>query len=180
MGMNKTHYDGVDLQYSCNMIIIRNGEELSLINTIRLNDEGLSALDSLGKVKNVIRIGAFHSINDAFYLDRYPAKLCAIKGMQPSHNRPTDIELVPNGFLPIPDSELVVFETSVTPEGALYIAREGGILITCNSVKNWLNQDQFFNDGTVALYKRQGFFGAATISNIWMQATQVNSLILLN
>lgn len=66
---------------SRNMVIVRENGELTLINTVRLDEEGLTALEHLGHVKNVVRIGAFHGYDDAFYLDRYHAQLWAIKGM---------------------------------------------------------------------------------------------------
>lgn len=65
-GTNKTRYNGVELQHNRNMIIVRKKNKLSLINTVRLNDNGLASLDALGKVENVIRIGAFHGRDDAF------------------------------------------------------------------------------------------------------------------
>ncbi len=99
MGMNKTNYDGTDLQHSRNMVIVRDNNQLSLINTVRLNDSGLAALDALGKVENIIRIGAFHGRDDAFYLDRYQAKLWAIKGMD-TNNHVIDVELTSDGLMP--------------------------------------------------------------------------------
>jgi len=53
------------------MVVIKNANVLTLINTVRLNENGLAALDNLGQVTNVMRIGAFHSRHDAFYLERY-------------------------------------------------------------------------------------------------------------
>ena len=73
------------------MVIIRNGNELSLINTVRLNEEGLAVLDALGTVKNVIRIGAFHGRDDGFYLERYQAKLWALKGMKSEGDHEMDL-----------------------------------------------------------------------------------------
>lgn len=175
MGMNKTHYNGMDLQHSRNMIIVRHDNKLSLINTVRLNDKGLAALAKLGKVENVIRIGSFHGRDDVFYLDNYPAKLWAIKGMEHANNKTADIELTPNGQMPFPDCSFFLFETAIFPEGILHINKHDGILITCDSVKNWLAPDTFFSDDTAQLYKRQGYFGSATISNVWKQATDVQA-----
>jgi hypothetical protein len=174
-GANITYHNNVELQHSRNMIIIRDNDELSLINTVRLDDKGLAVLDTLGEVKNVIRIGAFHGRDDAFYLDRYHAKLWALKEMKHANNRETDIQLFPNGQMPAPDCSIFIFETSKHPEGILHIAQEGGILITCDSIKNWLAPDQFFSTETAKLYEEQGFFGAASISNVWKQACNVNS-----
>lgn len=174
-GENITHYNGVELQHSRNMIIVRDANKLSLINTVRLNEEGLDALDELGKVENIIRIGAFHGRDDAFYLDRYQAKLWALKEMKNDNDRSADIELIPGGQMPFPGCSFFLFETSAHPEGALHIAQEGGILITCDSIKNWLGPDKFFSKETAKLYEEQGFFGAASISSVWRQACNVKA-----
>jgi|SRR6185437_116591 len=175
MGTNITHHNNVELQHSRNMIILRDKGKLSLINTVRLDDKGLADLDALGEVKNVIRIGAFHGRDDAFYLDKYHAKLWALKEMKHADNRVTDMQLVPNGQMPLPDCQIFIFETSTYPEGILHIAQEGGILITCDSIKNWVAQDQFFSTETAKIYEEQGFFGTASISNVWKQACNVGS-----
>jgi hypothetical protein len=174
-GMNKINYNGITLQHSRNMIIARNADHLSLINTVRLSDEGLQALDALGKVENIIRIGAFHGRDDAFYIDRYDAKLWALQGMKHENNRVTDIDLTPNGLMPFQNCTLFVFDTSVHPEGILHIDQDGGILVACDSIKNWLGGDQFFSSETEKLYEAQGFFGPASISPIWKQACAVKA-----
>lgn len=74
-GTNITDFNNVKLQHSRNMIIVRENNQLSLINTVKLTDEGLIELDSLGKAKNVIRIDAFHGRDDAFYIGKYQARL---------------------------------------------------------------------------------------------------------
>jgi hypothetical protein len=173
MGTNITTYEGTQLQHSRNMVVVKNANELTLINTVRLNEIGLAALDNLGQVKNVVRIGAFHGRDDAFYLDKYQAKLWALQGMQHEHHKVTDTELKSGGNMPFPDCSLFVFETSTHPEGILNVNREGGILITCDSVKNWTHADKYFSEETAKLYQSMGFFGLATISKIWQQASHV-------
>lgn len=175
MGTNITEHHHVELQHSRNMIILRDKDKLSLINTVRLNDKGLAALDALGEVANVIRIGAFHGRDDAFYLDRYHAKLWALKEMHHADNRKTDIQLIPNEQTPVSDCSVFIFETSKHPEGIIHIAQHGGILITCDSIKNWLTIDPFFSLETAKLYEKQGFFGAASISSVWKQACEVKA-----
>lgn len=173
MGMNKITHEGVDLQYSCNMIIVRDGQALSLINTVRLSDKGLKELDALGTVKNIVRIGAFHGKHDAFYLDRYEgAKLWALEGMVDQNGKPTDVELHSNGSMPFPHCSVIRFETSKFPEAMLHVDIHDGIIITCDSLKNWLGPDEYFNEETSKLYQEQEFFGAASISSIWLQACE--------
>ena len=157
------------------MVVVKHANELTLVNTVRLNDKGLAALDKLGKVTNVVRIGAFHGRHDAFYLDRYQAKLWALKGVKHDNKKYTDIELIADGKMPFPDCSLFVFETSVQPEAIFHVNREGGILITCDSVKNWTTIDAFFSEETGKLYENLGFFGVATISKIWQQACAIQA-----
>ena len=99
IGTSITHHEGHVIQHSSNMTIVRHGDELTLINTIRLDDKGLQQLDALGDVKNIVRLGAFHGQDDAFYQQRYHAKLWALKGMKDDcgQGAPTkmDIEMVP-------------------------------------------------------------------------------------
>lgn len=175
MGTNITTHEGIELQHSCNMVVVKEGNELTLINTVRLDDKSLAELDNLGQVINVVKIGTFHGRHDAFYVDKYKAKLWALKGVQHDHKKTTDIELIPNGKMPFQDCSLFVFETSIYPEAILHVNREGGILITCDSVKNWTTIDEFFNEQTGKLYTNLGFLGSATISKIWQQACKVQA-----
>jgi hypothetical protein len=173
VGTNITTHNNVELQHSRNMIIIRDKGKLSLINTVRLDDNGLSELDALGTVENVVRIGSFHGRDDAFYMDRYPAKLWALEGMHHQNNRATDICLTSKGEMPFTGCSLIVFETSQHPEGILHLDREGGILITCDSIKNWEAADAYFSAESAKLYEAGGLFGTATISNVWKEACKV-------
>ncbi len=175
MGTNITTHEGVELQHSRNMVIIKENDKLTLVNTVRLTQEGLDKLDKLGKVSNIVRIGAFHGRDDAFYLDKYAARLWALKGMQHEHSKITDIALEPHGEMPLSHCTLFVFESARYPEGILHLNQEGGILITCDSIKNWRQTDPFFSLATSTLYQSLGFFGEATISQVWQQACQVKA-----
>lgn len=170
---NTTTHEGVVLQHSCTMTIIKDGDDLTLINTVKLTEEGFKELDALGTVKNIVSIGAFHGKNNALYLDRYSdAKLWALKGMTDQNGKAADVELTVNGPMPLPHCSLMVFQTSKFPEAMLHLDMHDGILITCDSIKNWLNSDEYFSNETGKLYEEQGFFGVASISSIWLQACE--------
>ncbi len=47
----------LDWQFSRNMVIVREGERLIIINSVRLNEEALAELEQLGTVTDVIRLG---------------------------------------------------------------------------------------------------------------------------
>lgn len=69
------------LSFSRNMVVVRQGERLVLVNSMRLHDTGLAALDELGTVTDVIRLAGFHGMDDPFYKERYGAKTWVVDGM---------------------------------------------------------------------------------------------------
>lgn len=118
------------------MVIVKSGEELSLISSVRLSEQGEAELAKLGKVRNVIKLGAFHGMDDAYSVDRFQADYWALPGAELPAGITKSRELK-QGSLPIPDADLFVFEKAVKPEGALLVRRAGGILVTVDSVQNW-------------------------------------------
>lgn len=118
------------------MVIVKSGEELSLISSVRLSDQGEAELAKLGKVRNVLKIGAFHGMDDAYSVERFQADYWALPGAELPSGITKSRELT-KGALPIPDADLFVFEAAVKPEAALLVRRAGGILVTCDSVQNW-------------------------------------------
>lgn len=162
-GTTRPTFFGVDWQFSRNMTIVRDGHDLTLVNTVRLDEAGLAALSALGTVRHVVRLGAFHGLDDAFYLDRYGAALWALPGMVHEHTRPTDHLLRAGAPLPSPDASLFVYETAKQPEGMLLLARAGGILIACDSLQNWAAPDAFFDEASAARMAGMGFFRTANV-----------------
>ncbi len=57
MGTNRVHHDGRDLQTSRTMLVARDGARLVLVNSVRLDEAGLGALDaaSANRAANVRR-----------------------------------------------------------------------------------------------------------------------------
>jgi len=41
-------------------------KQLTLINPVRRDEEGLRALEALGEIKHVLRLGPLHGMDDAF------------------------------------------------------------------------------------------------------------------
>jgi hypothetical protein len=54
-------------QFSRDMTVVRDGNALTPINSIRLDGAGLAQLDALGRVAQVVKIGSLHGRDDAFY-----------------------------------------------------------------------------------------------------------------
>ena len=172
-GMMKTVLMNADWQFSRNMTVVRDGDALTLINAIRLDDAGLSHLDALGRVENVVKIASWHGSDHRFYKARYGATLWALPGMQHESGLTTDKELMPGGEMPFAGCSLFDFRTTKLPEGILHIDRAGGILISGDSLQNYVAPDEYFSVDTCKTMMEFGFFCFAGIGPYWRQANEV-------
>lgn len=172
-GTMQTVLMGAHWHFSRNMSIVRDGRALTLINTVRLDEAGLAALDALGEVKHIVKIGALHGLDDAFYKSRYPnASFWALPGMPHAEGLTADKELTVGGELPFAGASLFVFEHTKLPECILRIDREGGILVACDSLQNWVGPDAFFSDESRKMMTDMGFFQSANLGPVWMQVNE--------
>ena len=171
-GTMRNEFFGSMWQFSRNMIIVREGDQLSIVNSVRLDDQGLAALEALGKVVNVVRIGDMHGIDDPFYVHRYGATFWALPGMFIQDGLQVDKELTPDGEMPFGGCSLFAFKTCKRPEGILHLDREGGIMIACDSLQNWVEPDEFFLDETVATMREMGFFATANLGLAWLHESE--------
>lgn len=169
MGSNVIVFDGMRIQASRTMTVIRENKELTLINSIRLSDEGLNELAKLGRIKNVIRLGAFHGRDDAFYQRAFGAKLWAMPEMEKSHGEVFNNDLS-KLQLPFLHGRVIAFKSTKYQEALLLIEKLGGILVSCDSIKNWQDQDPYFDDATFAMMKTLGSIGKARIDLTWLRA----------
>ena len=147
----------LDWKFSRNMTIVRDGSRLIIINSIRLNEQALAELDQLGQVTDVIRLGALHGRDDAFYVERYRAQYWAMPGFDNEASLKVN-ELSPEAKLPISDASLFQFDTTQISEAILCLQRDGGIAIACDSLQNWLTPDEHFCDSSTERMQQMGFF----------------------
>jgi hypothetical protein len=169
MGTNRVHHAGVDLQTSRTMLVVREAGDLTLINSVRLDAAGLAALELLGSVKQVIRLGAFHGRDDPFYRDRYAASLWALPGSAHADERDADRSLS-EAEAPLRGARVCVFRSAKHPEAALLLPGHGGILVTCDAIQNWARADPFFSAETAAMFEAQGLIRQANIPSTWLAA----------
>ncbi|MFK7897321.1 MAG: hypothetical protein AB8G23_15890 [Myxococcota bacterium] len=120
-----------------NMVIVRHEGDLTLIDPIRLSSAEEEALKALGTVKQVLRLGPMHSVDDAYYMDKYDAPLWG-PGPAALHPLPKPtVALDATSELPFPDAELFCFQGTKQPEAALLLKRGKGLLITCDAIQNY-------------------------------------------
>ena len=158
------------------MTVVREGERLIIINSVRLDDEGLAKLDALGKVTHTIRVGGYHGSDDPFYKEHYGATSLAIAGqtyftgINPAKGQ---IYFEPDGYLdatselPIEGASLTVFSTSV-PEALLRLPVGGGTLVAADAMHNW-GPDEYFNFAGKLAMRVAGMFKPYRLGGGWLK-----------
>ncbi len=159
-------------QFSRNMTVVRDGNALTLINSIRLDEAGLAQLDALGRVAHVVKIGSLHGRDDAFYKARYGATFWAAPGMVHEHGLVADRELRPGGAMPFVGCSVFDFRTTKTPECILHLDRADGILVACDALQNLLAPDEYFSDQSCQKMQEMGFFQPANFGPVWLQVNE--------
>lgn len=158
---------GLGLSLNRNMIIAKQGNELTLINPVRLTDKGLNELDSLGKVTHIIRLGDFHGLDDPFYLDRYQAKFWCQKGQTTYPETKAHFTIEADTISPIKGSKFFLFQTASYPEAALFFP-DIKLLITTDAL-------QYYSDWryttllTRIAFRLMGFKMGMNIGGPWLK-----------
>lgn len=165
------------VRFSRNMTVVRRGDRLIVVDSVRLDDAGLAALDKLGKVTDVVRLAANHGMDDPFYAERYGAKVWAVKGQRytagfntssPKTYFAAHHEMDAATELPIAGAKLVVID-SVPPEAMLLLREHGGVMISGDCLQNWATHDEYFSWLGRTLMKRMGFLQAHNVGPGWLR-----------
>ena len=127
---------GPGVRFNRNMMVLRHDDALTIISPVRLSAEGETALDALGTVKHVVRIGNYHGMDDRYYVDHYGAEYWAQEGSSVYPEPKPDHVLTEGAELPVPDADFIQYGETKFPEGAIHLKRHGGLLITADSVPN--------------------------------------------
>lgn len=171
-GTMKNEFFGSTFQFSRNMTIIRENGKLTLFNSVRLDEDGLKSLDQLGEVKNVVRLGDMHGIDDLFYANHYNTKFWALPDMKIENGLKIDKALSEEGDLPISNASIFIFKTSKRPECIIKLNKEGGILIACDALQNWDEPDEFFDESSIGKMAKMNFFVPTNVGPLWMIESQ--------
>lgn len=153
---------GPGMRIPRNMAVVREGERLVLVNSVRLSADGEAALAKLGKVTDVVRLSAGHGADDPYLQERYGATMWAPRGL----TRPgVTYQELREDASPLADGAPIVFTHGNAPDASIVLARDGGVLISCDAYQHWTRFDQ----GTVLAgwVTRLMGFGPATIGGPW-------------
>jgi len=152
-----------------NMTIVRENGELVIIHGVMMPPEEQAKIEALGPIKHVVRLGAFHGMDDAKYVEKYRATTWAPPGVDATVK--IDRELAPGGETPLAGATVHSFDVSKTPELVLHLPRHGGMLLTCDSVQNWeTTAGCSFLGGVMA--RAMGFRGRACIGPGWRKQSE--------
>ena len=156
------------MRISRNMAIVRHEGALTLVDPVRLTPTGEKELTSLGDVKQILRLGPFHGMDDAYYVDRFGAKLWCQPGGKAYKQPSIDVELSAGCQLPFPDAELIPFQGTRQPESVLLLKRGKGLLLTCDAIQHY---GDYRHNGLLArmLMPFIGFPKTTLIGPIWLK-----------
>lgn len=167
------------MSFSRNMTIVREGERLVIIGSMRLSDAGLAALEKLGTVTDVIRLAGFHGMDDPFYKNRYDAKVWVVQGMPYKKGFDAgkdkgeayfeaDVQMNADTELPIAGATLYTFATRPA-EAILRLPNEGGILVAGDSLQNWGSTNRYFSLAAKVMMKMMGFIKPYNLGPGWLK-----------
>jgi hypothetical protein len=159
------------LLFPRNMTIIRERGKLVVVHPVMMPEAEQKKIEALGPIEHIIRLGAFHGMDDPLYVKRYSPVVWAPPGVDVHAEVKVHHELVPGGALPLEGASLFSFEKSRTPETALHLPRHGGLLLTCDSVQNWeTTRGASLLGGLMA--RAMGFRGRACIGPGWRRVAE--------
>jgi len=171
---------GPPVRFSRNMTVVRSGDRLVVVNSVRLDDAGLAALDKLGKVTDVVRIAGNHGMDDPFYAERYGAKVWVVKGQRytagfgtskPETYFTADHEMDATTTLPIAGAKLFVIDSQPS-EALLVLAEHDGTLVTGDCLQNWAKPDEYFNWLARPMMRMMGFIKPHNVGPAWLKQTK--------
>ena len=74
--------------------------------------------------------------------------------------------------MPVSGAEMFIFQTTKVPECIIRLDRDGGILIACDALQNYVAPDEFFSEKSSQVMTKMGFFTPANVGPVWMQAAE--------
>lgn len=161
--------------FSRAMTVVKDGERLVLVNSVRLDEAGLAVLDALGKVTDVIRLAGNHGSDDPFYRERYGAKVWAVKDSpyMPGFDAKAEPYFEPDvrfdaaSTLPIAGAQVHVFR-SRPPEALLLLPAHGGTVVAGDALQNWAGPDEYFSWVGRLMMRLMGFFEPHNVGPGWL------------
>ena len=156
------------VRISRNMAVLRDDDGLTLVNPIRLDEDGERALEALGPVKRLVRLGAMHGVDDPYCKQRFNAEFWSQPGGTTYPEPAIDRPLGDDTAQPLPDTELFCFKGTREPEAALLVRGTPNVLLTCDAIQHY---DDYSYCNLVARMAMPfiGFPKTTVVGPIWLK-----------
>lgn len=163
------------LRFSRAMTAVVADGRVILVNSVRLDDAGLARLEQLGRVTDVIRLAGNHGSDDAFYQQRFAARVWAAAGapyvpgfdLRATPYFTADASFDATTELPIAGARVRMIG-STPPEAVLWLPQHGGTVIAGDSLQNWAAPDRYFNWIGRFMMRRMGFLRPFNVGPAWL------------
>jgi hypothetical protein len=160
---------GPGMKIGRTMTILEGPDGLTILNAVRLSDEGLAELDQLGRVKHLVKLSDSHGIDEPFYADRYKPEVWALPGAKLSGLTATR-SLSDAG--PVAGCAVLDYPNTAWRECSYFAPNGGGTLVSCDSLQNHAD-----SEGTSALARLitplMGFKGGVIVAPMWCKFQKV-------
>lgn len=147
-----------------NMVVVRRGSELVVLNSVRLTPEGEAQLDRLGKVAHVVRLGHFHGADDPYYAERYNVPVWASSRIKHAPHV-GNTKTLHAGDCPIDGASVYVCESGKADEAVVILDHDGGVMVGCDVLQNWTTFDGC--SFTAKIFLPMMGFGPRCVGPIW-------------
>jgi hypothetical protein len=152
------------------MTVLEGPDGLVILNPIRLDEAGESALAKLGAVKHLVKISDSHRLDDPYYVSRFAPTFWTLPGADIG-SLTSSRTLGPDS--PIPGATVVSYgKTAGWLEAAYLTPLGGGTLVTCDAVQNHVD-----TEGLSLMAKLVtpllGFKGGVIVPKMWRKYHKV-------
>lgn len=152
-----------------NMVILRQGRELTLVNSVRLSVAGEQQLQALGEIKHLVKLGHFHTRDDPYYRATFAPTFWAPQPADSATNA-----LLEGEASPVDAAQVFRFAAARFGEAALVLRQpSGNLLLTCDSVQNWTDTSGCSLMGAMAT-RFMGLVKPAKIGPLWAKQMTEN------
>jgi len=136
------------------MTIIVEGDELHIINSVRVKPDTEADILKLGKIKHVYKLGANHGLDDPYFVETFGATLWAMPGMKGRMGVEPQKQLTEDAELPMKGTKFMGFKACVKElEGAIWFERHGGMVVVCDTLTNYADPWDGYGTGGKLLIK---------------------------
>lgn len=120
-----------------NMGIVRCGDDLTLVNPVRLREAQEEKLQDLGNVRHAVRLGYHHGCDDLYYRDKFNLTFWRQRGSDLYPAPAPDRVLSEGGDCPVPGGRFLEFSGARFPEAVLWVPHNEGLLLACDALQYW-------------------------------------------